>query len=243
MLLDRDLKFMRRVSIALLPSVLLFIHYFFSKEIVTFISGSSDDPNFIERLWGAISHFPSAVMPFHRIKYILELPLVGNLLDYGFAILMISGVMLFVLTVIIKRDRSLLSIIGLLTTVLVIFSPSYLSGLFGLGLRFVYLLWLIMIAYYFLRYPATRAHTIETIAASLIALFSFSALWYGTALFNDLDIPSYKTEAAAHDPRGGSNPFEHFHYYDDIIQDRGVPVFHHALLDYPGAQNTKPFDQ
>lgn len=240
---EREMKFAGRILLAMIPVIVLFLHYYLTKEITTFSPGDPAQSNYLQTLWGSVSHAPAAMMPIHRIKHVLELPVVENIVNYGFAFAAILAVAFFVISVIVKRRWSLLSIIGFLTTITVIFSPAYLGGLFSLGQRFVFLLWLVMVAYFFLRYPSPKIHMVETIIASIVAIGSFSILWYGTAIFNDMDIPSHTREASTPDPRGGSNPFEHFHFYDDIEQNRGVPVFHSALLDYKGAQNSKPFDQ
>jgi len=241
-LCDRNPKFVRKVLLALLPSLVIFIHYYFTKDLATLSPEGPGGQNYFYSLWGAISHFPSTVMPFHRIRSVLESSLLEYLTNYPFALFFIAGVMIFVVRALIKRDFSLLSTIGLITTVLVIFSPTYLGGLFSIGQRFVILLWFVVVVYYFLQFPAPGLHLLETVAAGFVALFSFVMLWYGTALLNGMDIPAH-TDSRTHDARGGSNPFEHFHFYNDIEHNNGVPVFHSGLLDYKGAQNEKPFDQ
>jgi hypothetical protein len=240
---DRNLVFMRKITFAMVPTIILFLHYYFTKELRSFSPEGITISNYFESLLSDVLRSPAAIKPFHRIKFIYELPDTLDIVNYAFVVTTITGALYFAIRVMLKRNWSLLSVIGLTTLVLVVFSPRYLGGLFVIGQRFAFFLWLVLIAYYFISFPSTRIRMAETIIICLLSFSSFVVLWYSTGLFNGLNIPAHQIEASSHDGRGGSNPFEGFHFYNDIQENRAVPVFHSGILDYRGAQNEKPFDQ
>ena len=238
----RDRVFFRKMITSFLPTLGLIIHYYFTKEILTFSSSGIIQTGYLESVWRGIILFPAVEMPFHRIKHVYEPSFFFNSINYAFAILLLIGTLAYVIRIIVKREWSIKTIVGIFTIILVIVSPQYLGGLFNLGERFVPLLWLVLVVYYF-RFVKLQSQKIYIFIACILSILSIISLWLSTETFNNMDIIGNVSEFRKFDTHGGSNPFEHFHFYDDILQNKAVPVFHHALLDYPGAENLKPFDQ
>jgi len=243
LLYTKDKIFLRNILLASLPVVALLLHYYFTKEILTFSSSGILQGSYFETMWGTIIRFPALMMPFHRVKHVYEPGLFETIINYGFAAILLLATVLFIYRTFAKREKSPLTITGILTLILMAFSPQYLGGLFNLGERFVYLFWIVLIAYFFVSFPKPLMRKMYSVFAICLAIATMSSTWYSAQKFNDMDISASAKQFSGYDPHGGSNPFIHHHFYDDILQNRGVPIFHHALFDYPGAENSKPFDQ
>jgi hypothetical protein len=239
----KDRIYFRRILIASLPTIALLVHYYFTKEILTFSSSGILGGGYFETMWGTIIHFPALMMPFHRVKHVYEPVLFANFVNYTFAILLHLAALIFVYCVFVRREKSLIAITGILTLILMVVSPQYLGGLFNLGERFVYLFWILLVAFSFILFSKPWMRKLLTGIAVSLAITSIASAWYSTQRFNEMDIAANSKQFSDYDPHGGSNPFFHHHFYDDMLQNRGVPIFHHALFDYPGAENSKPFDQ
>jgi hypothetical protein len=235
-----NMKFFLRVCVAAVPTLLLFLHYYFTKEILTFSSSGLIQAGYFETMWHMVRYFPAVVMPFHRIKYVYEPAGLAELVNYVFAFILFVAALVYVVRVLVTRERSTQSIMGMIAIILVVISPPYLGGLFFLGERFVYLWWLILVAYFFQRYPTPIMRRSIVVGSFLLVALTVGSIWYSTSLYNEMDISATSGRVIYND-RGGSDPFEHFHFYEDIEKDRAVPVFHSGLLDHTGAENTKPF--
>ncbi len=234
-----DIRLFIRVCLAFVPSILLLLHYYFTKDLLTFSSSGIIEVSYLENMWHTLSYFPAVVKPFHRIKYVYEPGSFAMMSNYGFAAVLYVAAIIFIVVSIKNRKKTLLTFLGAITLLLMAFSPQYLGGLFYLGERFVFFWWLLLVAFCFSQFRNRRAQISMTLAMSVVAALSFASLWSVTHTYNTIDhSPQQVVEE-----RGGSNPFEHHHFYDDISTNRSVPVFHSGLLNYTGADNTKPFGQ
>lgn len=240
---NKSMAFARRIILAFLPCLVLGLHYYLTKEILTFSSSGILKASYFETVWGMIKFYPAIVMPFHRVKHVFEPSFAADIVNYSFAILLHIAPLVFVVRIIIRREKSIVATAGILTLILVIVSPEYLGGLFNLGERFVFLMWILLTAYFFGMFSKPSLRMLLTVFLFFHSIFTFGSIWYATDKFNKMDITANINVFSEYDFQGGSNPFTHFHFYDDIMQNRGVPVFHHALLDYRGAENSKPFDE
>jgi hypothetical protein len=240
---QRNLGLLRRMSVAFLPTLALLIHYYFSKEILTFSSSGIIQDGYLRSTWNMMLYFPAVLMPFHRIKHIFEPGLFENISNYAFSIFMHFSLLYCLIRIVIKHQSSIETIAFVLSAIIIFISPPYLGGLFNLGERFVFLLWILLATKLFLKINTPLLRNTILILSCIYALLSFGSLWSARVKFNSTDILANESQFSVFDTHGGSNPFTHFHYYDDILQNRAVPVFHHALLNYSGAQNSKPFDQ
>jgi hypothetical protein len=240
---ERDWLFFRKALLAMVPSIALGLHYYFSKQILTFSSSGIIRDSYLVSLQTWITHWPAGVVPFHRIKHVYEPGILANIVNYASTLFMMAGTAIFVIHTILKRDRRMVAVLAAILIPLVLISPQYFGGLFNIGERFLYLLWLVLLAYYFEWFSLPNMRNVAAIAAMAISISAFFIFWTQTANFNAMNIEANTEKLGVWDQHGGSNPFSNFYYYRAIEQNDTVPIFHHALLNNRGAQSSKPFDE
>jgi hypothetical protein len=239
---SRSSMLFKKICMAVTPITVLFIHYVFFKELtVAAPTGILKEVDYATYLYKIIIYLPASIKPIHRVKHVFEPAILFQILNYAFSALFFFGigiVMVYYKTTILKNIYVQLILSYLL---LAVFSPPYLAGILYIGERFVPLLWIVSIGCLFSVHRIVRSR-IFLLLVCIGTAVSFTTLMYSTYSFNKQEnILERSVILGVEDSLGGTNPFTHFHFYNDIKLHKAVPTFHTGIIRYKGANNSRPF--
>jgi hypothetical protein len=241
-LTTKQYKSLVRLIVAGIPAAALFGHYFMTKTL-----GSADSlvrlVTFVETiLWKSFVFF-APVIPFHQFKWITETPqpLGWVNLFYCLSIALCTAFALF--KSIRERKYSLSFWLFIVTTVVLLGLPSYLSGNMLPGERlslFAILNALILISEFDILERVKKILLPIGIAVCILIGIQVS---YNTYVFNEIVDSGIMPKDAielAYTKREGTNGFLHFHIYKAIEDQQGIPLFTTGLITYRGANPATP---
>ncbi|MBS1902831.1 MAG: hypothetical protein JSS75_03930 [Bacteroidetes bacterium] len=228
---EANVKLFKRSLLALLPSVVLFVQYCIAKDIPM---GPTDgfSVTYAESVRTSIRTLPAVVMPVHRMKHVFEPSTVFVWFDAVFAIGFWIGAVWMIVRSIRARYWEFSAVIGALALAIAIFSPAFLGGMVAPGVRFTYVGYLAIVAFIArtLRHP--RSRRVLAFGLCTLTMVSATILVWSTAVWNrELDAAPIDT-FGNYDTHGGSNPFTHFHFYQDIRNHTPRPVFRSGIITY-----------
>ncbi|HYM20650.1 MAG TPA: hypothetical protein VEW28_06565 [Candidatus Kapabacteria bacterium] len=222
----------RKLAISALPVIAIFIHYLLNVTI-PITSVPQQFTTVFEAISAKFFMMCSPLIPLHRVKWVTELPQLVIAFNYIFSAMLLAGICVLLVWNGIHRKFSISYWLSLIYLAAAIFLPKYLGGVLIPGERALVLCVLNgIVLFSTVNFPHSYQRLICSVVIS-VDLIIVSYYSYNAALFSELvekdQIPSESLLYPGHKLEG-TNPFTHFHLYDDIRLHRATPVFGTGIL-------------
>lgn len=231
-LTSRRLKAIAVLCVSAIPALVLGIHYFFSHTVISDVP-SAAGVTFLETIeWKSFVYFAPSV-PFHRFKWVSELPAIlqwTNTLSIAAMIVLVCYGLLRALR---TQTYSLSFWLFLVFSVVAIALPANLGGNLMPGERLSVVAMLSAVILICEQIHVRRLAKFVQAIGIIICIMIAVHIPYNTWLFNKMisggEIP-YDAIHNSHYKREGTNGFIHFHIYQAIERHQPVPLFGTGII-------------
>ncbi|HVZ39970.1 MAG TPA: hypothetical protein VHI13_11890 [Candidatus Kapabacteria bacterium] len=227
--LRRDLGRLRTLTVAALPSILLFAHYLMARPAAPGIANGPETPAGFILMRAHL--FAAAVQPVQRFKGVAEPGLPMEIANYLFAAGIGAAVVLAALRFARRRRPGLNVVLALPLPALMLVLPLFGSGIVFPAQRLVAFFLINVIAYLALEYQRIRAWL-----AGFFILFATIGVCYAfffTARFDTMVRagcgPDRELYLSA-DRKGGTDGFVRLEFYDALHISRQLHLFQTGLV-------------
>ncbi len=230
---EKKYKLLINAAIGIIPTMIVFIQYYTSRTPPPYVIES-----FIKNQTSLLLSRPtnfSIIVPFHRFKEVVMLPMYLKVIDeLTIAIVLLSVIAAIYLIIKTRRiDHRALSLI--LFVIPLMLMPYSLGGLNFGAERFVIPIIICSLAYCSPFISKRTAFRVATYAMIFVTAVSLSYNFYNSYVFNTMitsnHIPTVVEDSVVAQKEGVS-PFLHFSQYEAIKTNASVPIFNTGLFTY-----------